>query len=85
MGIIRTILHMNIFVFLINTLFYHDARMCFYGTWNKLIAHPRTQTFSVPLFPVRVPKRRSCKCLLLLLRIRSAHLQVLGFPMGDAY
>ena len=24
-------------------------------------------------------------CLLLLLRIRSAHLQILGFPIGDAY
>ena len=31
----------------------------------------------------RVPAKG--RCLRLLLRIRSAHLQILGFPMGGAY
>ena len=34
---------------------------------------------------VKHPVPGGLRCLLLLLRIRSVHLEILGFPMGGAY
>ena len=35
--------------------------------------------------PVAVVSFKNVACLLLVLRIRSAHLETLRFPIGDAY